>query len=292
VPPTADGLTVFAPAKINLYLHVGDRRADGFHDLESVVVFADVGDSLSFAPADGLSLHLDGPFGSGLQSDDNLVLKASRAFAERTGQPANARITLTKNLPIASGIGGGSADAAATLRGLAEIYPGAATAQQLAAIAADVGSDVSACLVSKPLLMRGRGEDITPLPRFPALPAVLINPGVAVGTADVFRGLKTRTGADAAKPIDTSSAAALLRALRTTTTNDLEPPARAVAPVIGDVLDELRRMPGIQLARMSGSGATCFGIFESAFEAELAVTALESTHTDWWIKTTTLSKST
>lgn len=277
-------VSVFAPAKINLSLHVGGKRTDGFHELQSLVVFADVGDALEIARSDKLSLAIEGPFAQSL-GGENLITKAVCAFAEATGQAVNVRAVLTKNLPVASGIGGGSADAAATLRALAQLYPGVSDAQMLD-IATELGSDVPACFHSRPLIMRGRGEQIELLPLFPPLQAVLVNPGVSVATADVFRSLKTRTGVGGSPP-DTSSLAKLLRFLRASR-NDLEAPARTIAPVIGEVLDELARMPGIELARVSGSGATCFGLFESKFEAEMAATALRSSHPDWWITPTVL----
>ncbi|MEJ1969647.1 MAG: 4-(cytidine 5'-diphospho)-2-C-methyl-D-erythritol kinase [Rhizomicrobium sp.] len=271
--------TEAAPAKINLFLHVGDRRADGFHALESLVVFADIGDALAFESADTLSLTLDGPFAKGLEAEpDNLVLRAARAL------DVTARIALTKNLPVASGIGGGSADAAAVLRGLA----GAADAARLLQIAAELGSDIPACVLSKPLMMRGRGEVLEVLPKCPALPAVLVNPGVGVPTGKVFAGLATRTSlGHAPAAFDLSSAAALTRYLRTTR-NDLEAPARALVPQIGEVLGELARMPGIALARMSGSGATCFGLFQDDGAAAMAAIALESSHPGWWARATQL----
>jgi 4-diphosphocytidyl-2-C-methyl-D-erythritol kinase len=274
--PGSDAVEVFAPAKINLFLHVGEKRADGFHALKSLVTFADVGDVLRLNRADGLSLAVEGPFAAGLDGSDNLVTRAAKAFAAATGQSVNVRMVLTKNLPVSSGIGGGSADAAAALRGLAQLYPGTDDAT-LMRIAETLGSDVPVCLVSKSSMMEGRGETLTPL-TLPKLHAVLVNPGVAVSTADVFRGLKTRTGTEEAVSITK------LRASH----NDLEAPARAISPVIGDVLDELSRMPGVTLWRMSGSGATCFGLFDSGFEAELAATALSSSHPTWWIKAAAL----
>lgn len=279
---------VFAPAKLNLSLHIGDRRADGYHELESLVAFADVGDTLEIAPADRLSLAVDGPFAEGLGGGDNLVLKAARIFAAKTSRQVHARFQLTKNLPVASGVGGGSADAAAALRGLSQLYPDAANETQLLEFATEIGSDVAACVLSRPLLMRGRGERLDVLPTFPQVSAVLVNPRVSVSTANVFRGLKKRTGIGSTQaPPGFADVPALVRHLRTTR-NDLEPPAREIAPVIGEVLDEIARMPGILLARMSGSGATCFGLFESAFEAELATTALQRSHPDWWVASTTL----
>ncbi|HUO89674.1 MAG TPA: 4-(cytidine 5'-diphospho)-2-C-methyl-D-erythritol kinase [Rhizomicrobium sp.] len=284
----ADAIRVFAPAKINLFLHVGERRADGFHELESLVAFADAGDALGVAPAETLTLALDGPFAKGLEAEtDNLVLRAARAFP---GAPP-AALRLTKNLPVASGIGGGSADAAAALRGLAALYPGRAGEKALLEIAASLGSDIPACVLSRPLMMRGRGERLEVLPRCPALDAVLVNPGVAVPTGPVFAALRTRTGlGHAPKAADLAGAEALIAFLRTAR-NDLEAPARALAPAVGDVLGELARMPGLRLARMSGSGATCFGLFADGDAARMAAIALSHSHPGWWVIATSLNAS-
>jgi 4-diphosphocytidyl-2-C-methyl-D-erythritol kinase len=276
VSPGSETVTVFAAAKINLFLHVGEKRADGYHALRSLVAFADAGDVLTLNRADRLSLTVEGPFAAGLDGAGNLVTRAAKAFADATGQSVNVRMVLTKNLPVSSGIGGGSADAAAALRGLAQLYPGTDDAT-LMTLAENLGSDVPVCLASKSCLMEGRGEKLTPA-QIPKMQAVLVNPGVAVSTAEVFRRLKTRTGTETSVPVSQ------LKSSR----NDLEAPAREISPAIGEVLDELSRMPGITLWRMSGSGATCFGLFESGFEAELAAAALSSSHPDWWVKATTL----
>ncbi len=285
--PRQTEFTVEAPAKINLYLHVGDKRGDGFHELKSLVVFADVGDRLTFTPAKTFSLSVTGPFAAGLEGEgDNLVQRAARAFASITGHKATAAVTLEKNLPVASGIGGGSADAAATLRGLARLNE--AERGPLLAIAATLGSDVPACVLSQPLMMRGRGEQLELLKRCPKLHAVLVNPGVAVPTAKVFGALQKRGGlGDAPMDFDLSSPGALLAYLKTTR-NDLEAPAETVAPAIREVLGELSRMPGIGFARMSGSGATCFGLFADEHAAGMAAIALEHSHPDWWVKAATL----
>jgi 4-diphosphocytidyl-2-C-methyl-D-erythritol kinase len=281
----SEPVSVFAPAKVNLFLHVGDKRADGFHELESLVVFADAGDRLSLTPASALTFSLEGPFARSLEAEpDNLVLRAARAFPDAP----KAAVRLVKNLPLASGIGGGSADAAATLRGLAELHPGKADEGALLEIAAALGSDVPACVLSKPLMMRGRGERLELLARCPALAAVLVNPGVPVPTGPVFAALKSRTGlGHAPKASDLSSVEALLAYLRMTR-NDLEAPARALAPAVGEVLGEIARMPGARLARMSGSGATCFGLFTSSDDAQMAAIALGHSHPGWWVTATTL----
>lgn len=264
-------LRVFAPAKVNLFLHVGEKRSDAFHALESLAVFVDVGDELAFHSADALSLVVDGPFAGNLPaSDDNLVLRAARALN------VTARIVLTKNLPVASGIGGGSADAAAALRGLNEFC--GLNRNDLMDLAANLGSDVPVCLASKSAWMQGRGEILSPA-HVPSIPLVLVNPGVAVSTADVFRTLRTRSGLgmDFSDPIDFSS-------LLKETSNDLEASAREIQPVIGTVLGALQALPDVSLVRMSGSGATCFAIFDSKERADSAAQALSRAHPEWWVR--------
>lgn len=261
-------ITLKAPAKVNLFLHVGEKRADGYHALESLVVFAQAGDVLSVTPADTLSLAIDGPFAGGLSTTDNLVLKAARALGD-----GGAHITLTKNLPVASGIGGGSADAAAALRGLNQLWNLGHTDDALREIAATLGSDVPVCVASASAWMEGRGEILSPMV-VPSMAMLLVNPGVAVPTADVFCALKVRTGLGARHSTDLAG-----------TTNDLEAPARAIQPAIGEVLDAIAAQ-GPKLARMSGSGATCFGIFDSDDEASRAARALSEAHPGWWVQAT------
>ncbi|MEI9993550.1 MAG: 4-(cytidine 5'-diphospho)-2-C-methyl-D-erythritol kinase [Rhizomicrobium sp.] len=278
----------FAPAKINLYLHVGDKRADGYHELESLVTFAEVADTLVFEPADTLSLEVTGPFGAALTAEgDNLILRAARALALQERCDRGAKITLTKNLPVASGIGGGSADAAATLRGLVRLWDIEIGAYGLGGIAEALGSDVPVCLESRTSWMEGRGEIVTRSKAIPHARLVLVNPGVAVPTAAVFRGLKTRTGVGMREgripwDPDAWSVAEYLRS----TTNDLEAPALEIAPVIGDVLAALRAQPGVLLARMSGSGATCFALFDGEASGPLAAEAIAQAHPEWWVQST------
>ncbi|HEX3808612.1 MAG TPA: 4-(cytidine 5'-diphospho)-2-C-methyl-D-erythritol kinase [Rhizomicrobium sp.] len=276
-------VTVTAPAKINLFLHAGEKRADGYHDLQSMVVFADAGDELMIEKAEKLSLEIDGPFASDLaRLPDNLILKAARALASELGQIPAARVRLTKNLPVASGLGGGSADAAATLRGLMTLWNAKLPDAALTELALSLGSDVPACLLSAPLWMEGRGEKLTPLTAVPALPMILINPGVSVSTPDVFAKLEARRGVQfASLPRAFDDAPALLKFLAGTT-NDLEAPARQIAGDIRTVLIALEK-EGALLARMSGSGATCFGIFENAARAETAAAKLEG-HSGWWVR--------
>jgi 4-diphosphocytidyl-2-C-methyl-D-erythritol kinase len=268
----------FAPAKVNLHLHVLGRRDDGYHLLDSLVVFAGVGDRLTVSAADALSLSVTGPFSGALRHEgDNLVLRAARALAAYAGVRAAGKLILEKNLPVASGIGGGSADAAAALRLLCRFWGLTPGHGELRRIAGDLGADVPACLDSRPALLSGTGDVLTPAPALPNIGIVLVNPGVAVSTASVFRA---RAGAFS-DPADLCPGAAGLVAALRSARNDLEPPARLLAPVIGDVLEALAAMVGCRLARMSGSGATCFGLFDTPAAADAAARAVN--RGGWWV---------
>jgi 4-diphosphocytidyl-2-C-methyl-D-erythritol kinase len=275
-------VTESASAKVNLFLHVGVKRADGFHPVQSLAVFTDLGDVLAMEAGSALSLAIDGPFAKTLDGEgDNLVLRAARALGS-----GPAKLTLTKNLPVASGIGGGSADAAAALRGLRELWRIAKDDATLRDIAAGLGSDIPACVLSRPCFMEGRGEILRPVVSMPRVPMLLVNPRVPVPTKDVFAALQTRSGVDMVLPRGRfTDTADLLRFLETTR-NDLEEPARRIQPVIGDVLLAMAALPGALLARMSGSGATCFGIFADDDCCARAAKILKNAHPDWWIAPT------
>ena len=267
----------FAPAKVNLALHVLGRRADGYHLLDSLVVFAGVGDRVRAAAADSLALTVTGPFATALAGEaDNLVLRAARALADSAGIVPRAHLTLDKHLPVASGIGGGSADAAAALRVLAQSWN---VPEATADLALTLGADVPVCLAGRPARMGGIGGALAPAPRLPPCGLVLVNPGVAVATPAVFQA---RAGAFS-PPLDLPArwpdAAAMaddLARLR----NDLEMPALALEPAIGAVLAALRARPDVWLARMSGSGATCFGLCPTPAAARAVAAAL--TRPGWW----------
>ena len=270
-------LTEPAPAKVNLFLHVTGRRADGYHLLDSLAVFPAVGDSLAYTPAETLTLTLDGPFAGPLQAEsDNLVLRAARLLAARAGIVPRGALRLTKNLPVASGIGGGSADAAAALRLLASAWrvPPADLG-----LALELGADVPVCLAGRPCRMQGIGESLLPAPGLPPCGLVLVNPGIAVPTPAVFRARTGGFTAAAALPRAWSDAAAMAEGLRPLA-NDLEAPAIGIAPEIGTVLAALRTLPGSLLARMSGSGATCFALFADPAAAARAAAVLA--RPDWW----------
>lgn len=289
----SEGLTALARAKINLFLHVGARRTDGYHPLASWMVFTALGDQLRVAPGDGLALTLEGPFADGVpDGPDNLVMKAARLMkggADELGQtPGGAAITLTKMLPQAAGLGGGSADAAATLHLLNEFWSLGVDGGDLIAVGADLGSDVPACVYNQSVLATGRGERLAPGPLLPALPVLLVNPGVAVATPDVFSRLVQRRGTAMPFLPDEIRDAAHLAAALAATGNDLEEPACTLAPVIREVLTVLRGQPGAVLARMSGSGATCFAIFDDDLAAQTAAIALKRARPNWWIAATRL----
>ena len=282
-----------APAKINLALHVLGRRDDGYHELDSLVVFAEIGDTISIdmgadhaadQAADQV-LSISGRFASALTDDDgvNLVAAAARLIGSGTTESA---LHLDKQLPVASGLGGGSADAAATLRLLNRIRYPDVSLDRLAALAETLGADVPMCLASVPLIARGKGETIRALPTMPSLPLVLVYPGAPVSTPAVFGAF--RSPYDAALPSirdGFATPAALIDWLHGTR-NGLEPAAMRVAPIIGEALSGISAQPGCRLARMSGSGSTCFGIFDDIEQARSAAQSLADTHSDWWVRAT------
>lgn len=269
----------FGRAKVNLFLHVVGRRDDGYHLLDSLAVFPDIGDSLRGAPDDGLSLTVTGPFAAALAGEaDNLVLRAARLLAAR-GVAGGARLVLEKNLPVASGVGGGSADAAAALRLLARLWRVAVPDD----LALDLGADVPVCLAQLPARMGGVGEALSAAPGLPEFGMVLANPGAAVATPAVFRA-RAASGAGfsaaAALPAVWRDAGAMARDLADTA-NDLQAAAVALCPVIAEVLAALAARPGCRLARMSGSGATCFALFDDAATARRAAAGLGGS--GWWV---------
>jgi len=282
-----------ARAKVNLTLHVLGKRPDGYHELESLVVFAGLCDRVSFTPAPSDSLTLDGPFEQAVDGE-NLVLKAKKAAALWLGRDIHGHFRLTKNIPVAAGLGGGSSDAAATIRLLFETYRGGAAVSSFAERAATVGADVPVCLHHRAAWMRGLGEQVTPVPFVGELPAVLVNPRIKLSTADVFRRLAAppyQRGGSSHEPLsrdDFSSpeaAAVWLEKGR----NDLEAPAIALEPAVRTVLDSLRRESGCLLARLSGSGPTCFGLFHSPEAATEAASSLSKAQPSWWVTPTVLS---
>ena len=266
----------FAPAKVNLYLRVTGRRADSFHLLDSLAVFAGVGDRVTATPADALELTLAGPEAGALAAEpDNLVLRAARALAQDTGATRGAALHLEKHLPVASGIGGGSADAAAALRVLARLW-GVTT--DLPAIAERLGADVPVCVTGRPARMQGVGEVLSAVPALPPCGLLLANPRLPLATPAVFRARQGGFTPEASLPAGWTDAADLADWLRPLG-NDLQDAAISLCPPVAEVLAAIAARPGCLLARMSGSGATCFGLFATPGEAARAAAALPA---GWW----------
>jgi 4-diphosphocytidyl-2-C-methyl-D-erythritol kinase len=291
-PRPSAPLVESAPAKVNLTLRVVGRRRDGYHEIESLVAFAEFGDRLRLWPGSGLTLAVNGPTAvKAGDIDGNLVLKAAREMSARQNGLTLGAFRLDKRLPVAAGLGGGSADAAAALRLIARAHGLTRDDPQLYAAARATGADVPVCLDSRPRIMRGIGDILSEPLTLPTLPAVLVNPGVALATKEVFAGWATASSPSPKAGFAALGApptrAALLEFLLAQA-NDLERPAIALAPVIADVLAVLRNSVGCKVARMSGSGATCFALFASAAAAHRAARALRSKFPNWWIRPTTL----
>jgi 4-diphosphocytidyl-2-C-methyl-D-erythritol kinase len=292
-----------APAKVNLTLRVLGRRSDGYHELESLVAFAQFGDALTLQPGEKLDLRVDGPTAAQAGSaTDNLVLRATRALAERVPDLTLGEFVLTKRLPAGAGLGGGSSDAAAALRLLAQANGLSATDPRLLEAAKATGADVPVCLDPRPRLMGGIGDRLSAPFALPPLAAVLVHPGLALATKDVFAALGLQPGDRLDHPVQERDAliavlrqsgkeagAALLDELRNQG-NDLETPAIKTAPVVADVLAALRAVAGSRLARMSGSGSACFALFDTKRAATEAAQALGKQHPGWWICATVLGK--
>ena len=269
-----------APAKINLYLHVGPRRADGYHKLESVIVFTGFGDEVALSPAAVPELVREGPFATGLpdNTDEDLCMRAVACLCAEFGRDANVRISLHKNIPVAAGVGGGSADAAAVLRLLCRMWGVPTDDPRVAAVARELGADVPVCLLSRAAHVRGLGEQVTPLAGFPMMHLLLVNPAVPLSTASVFRAY----GGGGELFTDPPSTLAP-DALRDLTRNDLEAPAASLCPEIADVLTVLEGVSGCRLARMSGSGPTCFGVFDGAYACATAARHIVQARPGWWV---------
>jgi 4-diphosphocytidyl-2-C-methyl-D-erythritol kinase len=286
--PATAGLRIAAPAKINLYLHVVGRRPDGYHLLDSLVAFTDVGDELTLTPARELTLAIEGPFADRLAAEpDNLVLRAARALSDLAGAAKGAAITLNKRLPVAAGIGGGSADAAAALIGLARLWRLDLPAARLAEIGLALGADLPACLTGTACFVGGIGERIERAPPLPKVHLVLVNPGTPLPTAAVFRERAAAPGGEGTSVAERFSApmadALSLAGLLAKRRNDLAAAAIRLAPAIADALIELERRPGCLIARLSGSGATCFGLFADRGSAREAAAAIAAEKPGWWV---------
>ncbi|MER8625285.1 4-(cytidine 5'-diphospho)-2-C-methyl-D-erythritol kinase [Mesorhizobium sp. M1143] len=283
----AGARTWLAPAKINLALHVTGKRADGYHLLESLVVFTRFGDRVEIEPADAERFSVSGRYATSVPIDDsNLVVKAREALRRQAGQQSTppVAIRLEKNLPIASGVGGGSSDAAAVLHGLVGTWGLDIGEAELSRIGLTLGADVPMCLAAKPLVARGVGDELSLVPDFPALALVLVNPGVAVSTPDVFNALEKRDN-EGLPPLPRAFDFHSVRNWLEITRNDLEPAAQAIQPPIGRALSLLNRA-GSGFSRMSGSGATCFGLFETGNVAKRAAAEIRSREPEWFVAAT------
>jgi 4-diphosphocytidyl-2-C-methyl-D-erythritol kinase len=276
---------VLAPAKINLALHVTGRRPDGYHLIDSLVAFTRFGDRVTVSAADADRFEMTGPYAVGLPTDtSNLALRALSAMRAAFGRDDPVAISLEKNLPVASGVGGGSSDAAAVMRGLADLWGLPADPDRLAQIGLGLGADVPMCLFGRPLLARGIGDAISPVGGFPSLGIVLVNPGVAVSTAAVFAALAARDSAPL-PPLPAQLDFHTLSNWLETTRNDLEAPARRLEPAINGALSTLRKA-GAHVVRMSGSGATCYGLFESGNLAKRAASEIRKRKPGWFVAAT------
>ncbi|WP_150525921.1 4-(cytidine 5'-diphospho)-2-C-methyl-D-erythritol kinase [Roseibium sediminis] len=283
--------TQLARAKVNLSLHVTGQRGDGYHLLDSLVVFPKIGDRLTMTAGSADGLEIKGPFGEGLasDSDNNLVLKARKALEQRTGRELGPlHFTLEKTLPIASGIGGGSSDAAAALRLMNEELALGLEERELEEIALPLGADVPVCLASRPALMRGIGEQLQAAPNMPDCGILLVNPGLAVSTPAVFKALTNKTNSPMPEAPQSFADLEVFCAWLQQTRNDLQAPAISICPEIGVVLDTLEKLPGVVFARMSGSGATCLALCVKGQETAAGL-KLKAARPNWWIQAGTLA---
>ena len=272
---------ILARAKLNLYLHITGKRADGYHELESLVVFTDLADQLHIAAASELTLRIEGAFAAGLSTSDNLVLHAARALQRHTGTKQGAAITLEKHIPVGAGLGGGSADAAAALLALNAHWGLGVPAHELAVIGKTLGADVPMCLHSQAVVARGVGEQLTPLPQpLPALHGVLLYPNQPLATAQVYGAFRPQTKV-AATALPPAEAKPFMEWLATTR-NDLQAPAITLMPEIAEMLLVLETSPYVRLARMTGSGSCCFALTETADDAAKLITDLRATYSKWW----------
>ncbi len=284
---STNAIFITAPAKINLYLHVIGKRADGYHLLDSLVTFASIHDIIMIEPANKLTMINQGQFSEGLTiTVDNLVMQAAEKLQKLTNISDGAKITLTKNLPISSGIGGGSADAAATIKGLIRHWGINPNPRDLSNLAIGLGADVPICLFGQAAFIGGKGEQIDPVWALPEAPIVLVNPRIGVSTPAIFKAHKDKFSP--ANRFDTTPTTLekLINLLKEGRRNDLMESAIQLEPTIGDVLHQIKMTSGCKLARMSGSGATCFGFYHTQSEANMAAEVIRNTRPKWWVVAT------
>ncbi len=290
-------LTIFAPAKINLYLHVTGRLDNGYHTLDSLIAFADIGDSVEIEVAADFQFRVRGVYGDSFTAKEldaspnssNLAVQAAWTLARAAQKTPNVRITLTKNLPLASGVGGGSSNAAAVIWGLCEWWNVPRGAHYLPGLMAKLGADVPVCFPCKPARVRGIGDVLDPAPPIGEIPIVLVNPGTPCPTADVFGRFAGNYREPQALPASLENFRDLIAFLKTHD-NDLQAPAMEMKPEIAHVLKALNGQKACGFARMTGSGATCFGLFEHEPAAQKAAKAISAEHPDWWVKTGWLNR--
>ncbi len=294
--PVTPTLKISAPAKINLFLHVTGRLPNGYHTLDSLVVFTDMGDEVHIEPADNFSFKITGPYARQLQvketehyiDHDNLVVKACRKLAQITNKPTNLRIKLIKNLPVASGIGGGSSDAAACLWGLCMFWDIPKDAPFLPPLMVSLGADVPVCFRAQTALMRGIGDRLEPAPDLPETPILLINPNIEVSTPEIFLRYNQAYKHETTLPNSFPTIDHLCDSMKRHE-NDLSTAAQQIQPVITNVLQNISLQENCRLSRMSGSGATCFGLFQTHEDADIAAKNISVDNPDWWIKTGTIN---
>ena len=275
--------TIFSPAKINLYLHITGQRANGYHELDSLVSFANIGDEIRLIPATNFTFNIKGPFAQTLNTQNNLVVQAAQRLSKLYNKPLNVEITLTKNLPVASGIGGGSGNAAAAIRGLLALWGVPDNDSRLSELLLALGADVPVCFHGKAIHMGGIGEILSPVVPLEKIALLLVNPGKSCHTADIFAHHDQAFRSAAILPDQMQEQTNLITFLKETH-NDLFAPACAVIPDIKNVIEDLYAQDGCQIARMSGSGATCFGLFESTRDSHNAAQAIRKNHPDWWVE--------
>lgn len=290
-------LTIFAPAKINLYLHVTGRLDNGYHTLDSLIAFADIGDQIIIEPATDFKLSIDGPYAGAFNAKErdasphssNLLVQAVWSIAQAAQKVPNVHISLTKNLPLASGLGGGSADAAAAIWGLLEWWEISNQASYLPGLMARLGADIPVCLHCRPTRVRGIGDVLDPVPLLDEIPVILINPGKPCPTAEVFMHYAHDFKEPIPLPDDLEDFSTLVEFLRFQD-NDLSRSACEIVPEIKSIIEALQGQDGCALARLSGAGATCFGLFKSEKDAQKAAREISANNPDWWVRTGFLNR--
>lgn len=294
---TAKILTIFAPAKLNLFLHITKRLSNGYHALDSLVAFADIGDIITIESAPSFSFHINGPFADSFKSKErsaflngeNIVIKAARSLSQVADRTLDIKITLTKNLPLSSGLGGGSSDAAATIWGLQKLWKLEHNAKYIIPLMAKLGADIPVCLNCTPTRMQGIGDILLPAPTMPEIPILLINPMISCATQDIFLHHNATFKKKTTLPDTFNSVFDLVTTLNTLE-NDLFEPALNLIPKIGNVINALNTQKQCLFSRMSGSGASCFGLFETIEHAEHSAKKIKTENPDWWIKTGWLNR--